>query len=341
MSKSTGSFSHIKRTYRKTRVFAAASTAAFLACTLLFVFAVLAHNPVLACAAIALSALAVQGVMCAVTYLLKDKRKGYCFARVAYGKVGLTVYAAILLALSAAILFYALQAFWLGLFLVLPVGCYVYTLRYARYLFCEPKTETLRATNLFLETVLTTPFYVNGADVFSGTPTGVVVPLLNPENGLPFSLAQACEVRGKDCTFTVAMAQVTEGVYAVYLVSPRDYERLCVLEGFDTCLKEDRRKNQALFDKVDSPAFHEEGYLYTAERETRFHIETEDGQFVAVEESLFWDRFFLHAAGLDQPYVWEISGKDYFEYYRQAQDFIAKRIARYNEESQAAKRGED
>jgi hypothetical protein len=69
-------------------------------------------------------------------------------------------------------------------------------------------------------------------------------------------------------------------------------------------------------------------------------VQTEDGHFVAVEESLFWDRFFLHPAGLDTPYVWEISGKAHFEYYREAQAFIEKRVKQYDAESEAARRGD-
>jgi hypothetical protein len=340
MAKSNNPFSHIKRTYRKTRAFAVGSTIGFLACALIFAFALCEQNEALACAALSFSSFTLQGVICALTYLFKSEKKSYCFARVCYGRVGLIVYALLLLAALGGIVFFALHSVWLTLFIAIPIGCYWYTLRYAKFLFREPKTNLLGATDLYLETVLTKPFYVNGADVFSGVPTGIIVPLLNPENGLPFAMAQACVVKGKDCTFTVASVMVKEGIYAVYLVSPRDYERLCVLEGFDTELKEDRRKNQALFDAVDSPAFHEEGYLYTKERETRFHVQTENGHFVAVEESLFWDRFFLHPAGLDTPYVWEISGKAHFEYYREAQAFIEKRVKQYDAESEAARRGD-
>lgn len=340
MKKPTNTFSHVKRTYRKTRAFAAGSTAGFLACALIFAFALVKGNALLACAALAASSLTLQGVICALTYLLKSSKKPYCFARLCYGKTGLTVCALLYAAFICGMIFFAMQNAWCALFCCVPVGCYLYTLRYAKFLFQEPKTELLGATDLYLETVLTKPFYVNGADVFSGVPTGVIVPLLNPESGLPFAVAQAYAVTGADCTFTVASVKVKEGIYAVYLVSPRDYERLCVVEGFDSQLKEDRRKNQALFDAIDSPAFHEEGYIYTAERETRFHVQTEDGKFVAVEESLFWDRFFLHPAGLDTPYVWEVSGKDYFEYYREAQAFIQKRVAQYDAESEAARRGE-
>ena len=334
MKKETGK----RRNYRRTIRFGAWGTAAFVCLTGLTVFFALRGNRYGAAASLALLSFSLQSVMCLIGYAI-GKNRAFCFARDCYTPFWLTVYGGMLLGISVGCVL--LVKWWGVAFSLLPAWAFFSTLSYRAFLFGK-RDFVPDATDFYLETVVTSPFYVNGADVFSEQTrvfTGERVVLLCPDNQREIAEVPVYLVQGKDCAFRVAYASVSDGVYALYLVTARDHELLCVIEGFDRSLASDRIKNQALFDQTDFPAFHEEGYYYTNERETRFCIEQEEGSFVVVEQALYWDAFFYRNSDAAAPYVWEEIGCNYFEYYQEAVTYLRRRLAEENAEDERRKRG--
>lgn len=332
MKKTTGK----RRNYARTVRFGGLGTAAFFCLAGLTVFFLMREKNIAAALALAVSFLSLQSVACLLGYAC-NRNRGFCFAREFYTPLWLSIYGVLLAGVTIGCVL--LAKWWGAAFSLLPAWAFCTTLSYRAFLFGK-KTALPDVTDFYLETVVTSPFFVNGADVFSDETrifTGERVTLLCPDNQNEIAEVPVYLVRGKDCAFRVAYASVSDGVYALYLVTARDYELLCVVEGFDRSLASDRVKNQEAFDKIDSPAFHEEGYYYTNERETRFSVEQEEGSFVVVEQALYWDAFFYRRTEAGAPYVWEEVACDYFEFYKDAMAFLERRIAEENAEDERRK----
>lgn len=320
-----------RRTYRKTRLFGGISLALLILSAFFCLIFGLNGNGIAAAALLAVSTLFFQGVFCFVLYHAAAVR--FCFARAFYRPLPLALYFTALVGAAVGGFFLAKTALVGGLLCLLPAAEIAVTAWYGVFLFGKGRVYT-GGSYRYMETVLTVPFFVNGTDIFDDKTrekVAVNYPLLNPVTGGAVGGGDAFVVQGKEFPFGIGLLPVGGGATALYALSTRDYVRLCVLEGFDGEIANDRKRNQEAFDACDFPAFHEEGYYYTKERETRFRIIQEEGAFVVVEEALYWDEFLYRAANSSPPYVWKELYGDAFEYFADAQKFMEKRLKEENE----------